>query len=169
VLVVEDDSSVRETVTLVLERSGFEVTAVADGQAAVAEASRFGAHDLMLLDLMLPRLSGLDVCREIRRSSSLPIVMLTARADTADVVAGFELGADDYVTKPFEPIELAARVRAVLRRRWAVATPPAACCTCATCASTKERSVRFVANANCRSRQRSSACSPSLYATPVSC
>jgi two-component system response regulator MtrA len=113
---VEDDSSVRETVTLVLERSGFEVTAVADGQAAVAEASRSGAHDLMLLDLMLPRLSGLDVCREVRRSSSLPIVMLTARADTADVVAGLELGADDYVTKPFEPVELAARVRAVLRR-----------------------------------------------------
>ena len=116
VLLVEDDSSVRETVTLVLERSGFEVTAVADGQAAVAEASRSGAHDLMLLDLMLPRLSGLDVCREVRRSSSLPIVMLTARADTADVVAGLELGADDYVTKPFEPVELAARVRAVLRR-----------------------------------------------------
>jgi two-component system, OmpR family, response regulator MtrA len=116
VLVVEDDASVREVVTLVLERSGFEVTAVGDGHAAIVETSRSGVHDLVLLDLMLPGMSGLDVCREIRRTSDLPIVMLTARADTADVVAGLELGADDYVTKPFEPVELAARVRAVLRR-----------------------------------------------------
>jgi two-component system response regulator MtrA len=116
VLVVEDDPSVRETVTLVLERSGFDVTAVADGDSAINEANRSGVHDLVLLDLMLPRSSGLDVCRHIRRSSNMPIVMLTARADTADVVAGLELGADDYITKPFEPVELAARVRAVLRR-----------------------------------------------------
>jgi two-component system response regulator MtrA len=116
VLVVEDDASVRDAVTLVLERSGFDVTAVVDGDAAIAEASRSGVHDLVLLDLMLPGTSGLDVCRQIRRSSNMPIVMLTARADTADVVAGLELGADDYITKPFEPVELAARVRAVLRR-----------------------------------------------------
>jgi two-component system response regulator MtrA len=101
---------------LVLEKTGFEVTAVADGNTALAEMSQPGGHDLVLLDLMLPGVSGLDVCREIRRSSNVPIVMLTARADTADVVAGLELGADDYVTKPFEPVELAARVRAVLRR-----------------------------------------------------
>jgi two-component system response regulator MtrA len=116
VLVVEDDASVRDAVTLVLEKTGFEVTAVGDGNAALSAASRPGVHDLILLDLMLPGVSGLDVCREIRRSSNVPIVVLTARADTADVVAGLELGADDYVTKPFEPVELAARVRAVLRR-----------------------------------------------------
>ena len=116
ILVVEDDASVHDVVTLVLESSGFEVTAVGDGHPALADASRPGAHDLVLLDLMLPGVSGLDVCREIRRRSNVPIVMLTARADTADVVAGLELGADDYVTKPFEPVELAARVRAVLRR-----------------------------------------------------
>jgi two-component system response regulator MtrA len=116
VLVVEDDASVREAVTLVLERTGFDVTAVADGDTAIVEACRAAAHDLVLLDLMLPGTNGLDVCREIRRSSNVPIVMLTARTDTADVVAGLELGADDYITKPFEPVELAARVRAVLRR-----------------------------------------------------
>jgi two-component system response regulator MtrA len=116
VLVVEDDASVRAAVSMVLETSGFEVTAVDNGHAAIAEASRSDAHDLVLLDLMLPGMSGLDVCREVRRSSSIPIVMLTARADTADVVAGLELGADDYLTKPFEPVELVARVRAVLRR-----------------------------------------------------
>jgi two-component system response regulator MtrA len=116
VLVVEDDASVREAVTLVLESSGFEVTAVADGDAAIAEARRAVAHDLVLLDLMLPKRNGLDVCREIRRTSNVPIVMLTARTHVSDVVAGLELGADDYMTKPFEPTELAARVRAVLRR-----------------------------------------------------
>jgi two-component system response regulator MtrA len=116
VLLVEDDASVRAAVTLVLETSGFEVTAVGDGRAAVAEAARADGHDLVLLDLMLPGISGLDVCREVRRLSNVPIVMLTARTDTADVVAGLELGADDYVTKPFEPVELVARLRAVLRR-----------------------------------------------------
>ena len=116
VLVVEDDASVRAAVSMVLETSGFEVTAVDNGNAAIAEASRSDVHDLVLLDLMLPGVSGLDVCREVRRSSSIPIVMLTARADTADVVAGLEVGADDYLTKPFEPVELVARVRAVLRR-----------------------------------------------------
>jgi two-component system response regulator MtrA len=116
VLIVEDDASVRETVAMVLERTGFEVNAVADGNAAIAAASESRGHDLVLLDLMLPGVNGLDVCREIRRISNVPIVMLTAKVDTADVVAGLELGADDYITKPFEPIELAARVRAVLRR-----------------------------------------------------
>jgi two-component system response regulator MtrA len=116
VLLVEDDASVRAAVTLVLETSGFEVTAVDEGHAAIAEAARIAEYDLVLLDLMLPGVSGLDVCRAVRRASNVPIVMLTARADTADVVAGLELGADDYVTKPFEPAELVARVRAVLRR-----------------------------------------------------
>ncbi len=116
VLLVEDDRTVREVASLVLERAGFAVTTIADGDAGLAEALRPGAHDLVILDLMLPGRSGLDVCRELRRSSNIPVVILTARADAADVVAGLELGADDYVTKPFEPAVLAARARAVLRR-----------------------------------------------------
>ncbi len=116
VLLVEDDASVREVATMVLERVGFEVTSVDDGKAAVAEALRPAAHDLMVLDLMLPGMTGLDVCRAVRRSSNIPIVILTARADATDMVAGLELGADDYITKPFDPAVLVARVRAVLRR-----------------------------------------------------
>ncbi len=115
VLLVEDDDIVRDAVTLVLEREGYAVTAVADGADAIAEGAR-GGHDLIVLDLMLPTVDGLDVCRAVRRTSRVPIVMLTARADTSDVVAGLELGADDYVTKPFEPAVLAARIRSVLRR-----------------------------------------------------
>ncbi len=115
VLVVEDDRSVRETATLLLERAGLRVTAVADGRQALEEVAdhRF---DLILLDLMLPSLDGFEVCRTIRRDSQVPIVMLTARSDTADVVAGLELGADDYLTKPFQAAELLARIRAALRR-----------------------------------------------------
>ena len=115
VLVVEDDRSVRETATLLLERAGLRVTAVADGRQALEEVAghRF---DLILLDLMLPSVDGFEVCRTIRRDSQVPIVMLTARSDTADVVAGLELGADDYLTKPFQAAELLARIRAALRR-----------------------------------------------------
>ncbi|MBW3573741.1 MAG: response regulator transcription factor [Actinobacteria bacterium] len=115
ILYVEDDDSLRESATLVLERVGFSVTAVGDGQKALDNfsSSRF---DLVLLDVMLPSVDGFDVCREIRRRARTPIVMLTARTETAEVVAGLELGADDYVTKPFEGSELVARVRAVLRR-----------------------------------------------------
>lgn len=115
VLVVEDDRSVREAVELLLERSGFEVASVADGEDIDPSTVGEGA-DLVLLDIMLPSRNGFDVCRAIRATSSIPIVMLTARADTADVVKGLELGADDYVTKPFEPAELIARVRSALRR-----------------------------------------------------
>ena len=115
VLVVEDDRSVRETATLLLERAGLRVTAVGDGREALEEVAgrRF---DLVVLDIMLPIIDGFEVCRTIRRDSQVPIVMLTARSDTADVVAGLELGADDYLTKPFQPAELLARVRAALRR-----------------------------------------------------
>lgn len=115
VLLVEDDPSVRETTTLVLERAGLQVTAVDDGKEALALLSgqRF---DAIVLDILLPSLDGLEVCREVRRHSQVPIVMLTAKADTTDVVAGLELGADDYITKPFEAAELVARVRSVLRR-----------------------------------------------------
>ncbi len=115
VLVVEDDRSVRETATLLLERAGLRVTAVGDGRQALEEVTDHG-FDLVLLDLMLPSVDGFEICRSIRRDSQVPIVMLTARSDIADIVAGLELGADDYLTKPFQAAELLARVRAALRR-----------------------------------------------------
>jgi two-component system, OmpR family, response regulator MtrA len=115
VLLVEDDASIRETTMLGLERAGFRVTSAADGREGLAEF-RSRPYDLVVLDVMLPQLDGLEVCREIRRSSQVPIVMLSARSDTVDVVVGLELGADDYVTKPFELAELVARMRAALRR-----------------------------------------------------
>jgi two-component system, OmpR family, response regulator MtrA len=115
VLIVEDDPSIREVASLGLQSAGLSVETAADGREALV---RFRAepYDLVVLDVMLPALDGLEVCREIRRSSRVPILMLSARSDTADVVVGLELGADDYVTKPFEMPELVARVRAVLRR-----------------------------------------------------
>lgn len=121
-LVVEDDQSVRVAVTLVLQRAGFEVEAVEDGPRGL-ERLDDALFDLVILDLMLPTMTGFDVCREIRARSGIPIVMVTARADTADVVAGLEIGADDYITKPFEAAELAARARAAVRR--AVEASPA--------------------------------------------
>jgi two-component system response regulator MtrA len=115
ILLVEDDRSIRQVVELGLERAGFAVTPVGDGREAL-DRFRSGAHDAIVLDVMLPSLDGLEVCREIRRTSQVPIIMLTARAETPDIVAGLELGADDYVTKPFEVAELVARIRSVLRR-----------------------------------------------------
>jgi two-component system, OmpR family, response regulator MtrA len=115
VLLVEDDPSIREVVELGLEQAGFRVTAAGDGADGLAEF-RSRRYDAVLLDLMLPSMDGYDVCRRIRESSQVPIVMLTARTDTVDVVVGLELGADDYLTKPFELPELVARLRAVLRR-----------------------------------------------------
>jgi two-component system, OmpR family, response regulator MtrA len=116
ILLVEDDASIREVTALGLTGAGFEVETAADGLAGL---ERFHARgpDLVLLDVMLPRLDGLEVARAIRRDSTVPIVMLTARGDTLDVVVGLESGADDYVRKPFEMPELVARVRAALRRR----------------------------------------------------
>ena len=115
ILLVEDDPSIREITALGLRNAGFQVDVAADGQAGL-DRFRTAPYDLVLLDVMLPRLDGLEVCRAIRRVSTVPVVMLTARADTIDVVVGLEAGADDYVKKPFEVPELVARVRAAIRR-----------------------------------------------------
>jgi DNA-binding response OmpR family regulator len=123
-LLVEDDPSIREIATLGLEQAGFRVTASGDGREALIRF-RQGAFDLVVLDVMLPLLDGLEVCREIRRESRTPIVMLSARSELHDVIVGLELGADDYVTKPFELPELVARIKAVLRRSTAAPTDTA--------------------------------------------
>jgi two-component system response regulator MtrA len=115
VLVVDDDPALAEMLTIVLRGEGFDTAVVRDGGRAV-EVFRDLHPDLILLDLMLPGMSGMDVCKEIRVESGVPIIMLTARTDTVDVVLGLEAGADDYVMKPFKPKELTARIRARLRR-----------------------------------------------------
>ena len=116
ILLVEDETALSEPLAFLLEREGYDVTIAADGPAALAEFDRVGS-DLILLDLMLPGLSGTEVCREIRQRSSVPIIMLTAKDSEVDIVVGLELGADDYVTKPYSTRELLARIRAVLRRQ----------------------------------------------------
>ncbi len=114
-LVVEDDENISELLRLYLERDGFEVQQAMDGTAGV-ECARSFEPDILLLDIMLPGKDGWQVCREVRDFSKAPIVMLTAKGETSDKVAGLEMGADDYITKPFEVKELLARVHAVLRR-----------------------------------------------------
>lgn len=114
VLVIEDDPSVGELIVLHLERAGFSADLEADGLTGL-EAARSRPYDLIVLDLMLPRLDGFELCRSVRAESSVPIVMVTARTAVADVVAGLELGADDYITKPFDTVELVARARAAVR------------------------------------------------------
>ncbi|MEO1994391.1 MAG: response regulator transcription factor, partial [Planctomycetaceae bacterium] len=115
VLIVEDEDSIRDAVTFMLRREGYEVRAVPDGNAAMAAFLNEGT-DLILLDLMLPGMSGTELCQTIRKTSQVPIIMLTAKDAEIDKVVGLELGADDYVTKPFSTRELTARIKAVLRR-----------------------------------------------------
>ncbi|WP_437874452.1 response regulator [Sorangium sp. So ce513] len=122
ILVVDDEARIREVLLYALQKEGYAVTAVADGRAAV-EAAGAGDVDLVVLDVMLPELDGLEVCRRLRAGGRTPILFLSARADEVDRIVGLELGGDDYLTKPFSPRELVARVRALLRR--AEAPPPA--------------------------------------------
>ena len=123
ILVIDDEPKIIRLARDYLERSGFRVVGAGDGQTALALA-RDEKPDLVVLDLNLPGMDGLDVCRALRRMSDVPIIMLTARVEEADRLIGLELGADDYITKPFSPRELVARVRVILRS----ASTAAACC-----------------------------------------
>ena len=129
ILLVEDDERIRTSMRLALEDEGYDVGEAGSGEEALELYAQNAAHapfDLLIVDIMLPGMDGFACCRELRRQSSVPIIMVTARTDTHDVVAGLEAGADDYVTKPFEPKELAARIRALLRRARAAETGAAA-------------------------------------------
>jgi two-component system response regulator RegX3 len=123
VLVVEDEQSLREPLVYLLQKEGFDVVEAADGNAALDQFTKSGA-DLILLDLMLPGMSGNEVCRVIRQTSTVPIIMLTAKDSEIDKVVGLEIGADDYVTKPYSTRELLARMKAVLRRNVEPAVAP---------------------------------------------
>lgn len=122
VLVVDDEPSVRKVASAYLEREGFQVRTAADGLDGLRQAEA-GDLALVVLDLMLPKMSGLDVCKRLRASSNVPVILLTARGEEFDRILGLELGADDYVVKPFSPRELVARVKAVLRRTSGEAAP----------------------------------------------
>ncbi len=115
ILIVDDDENICELLRLYLEKDGFETIVANDGEQAVDYASKY-SPDLILLDIMLPKLDGWQVCREIRKTSETPIIMLTAKGETFDKILGLELGADDYVSKPFDAKEVIARIKAVLRR-----------------------------------------------------
>jgi two-component system, OmpR family, response regulator RegX3 len=116
VLVVDDEPAIRDAVSYALRSEGFEVETAADGKSGL-EAAASGDHDVVVLDLMLPGMSGTEVCRRVRAESAVPVIMLTARGAELDRVLGLEVGADDYVTKPFSMAELIGRIRAILRRR----------------------------------------------------
>ncbi|HEX2132723.1 MAG TPA: two-component system response regulator CseB [Actinophytocola sp.] len=124
VLLVEDDAVIREATQLALERNGFTVTAAVDGLTGLA-SYRAGHPDVALLDLMLPGMNGVSLCRQIREEGPTPVIMMSARADPIDVVLGLEAGADDYVTKPFDSTVLVARIRAVVRRMGRAVGPAA--------------------------------------------
>ncbi|MBJ41505.1 MAG: DNA-binding response regulator [Gammaproteobacteria bacterium] len=121
ILTVEDDERIRTAVSLALQEEGWEVEETSNGEDALASFSR-QPSDVVLIDIMLPGIDGFEVCRKIRRLGDVPIVMVTARSDSHDVVAGLEAGADDYLRKPFDPKELSARVRALLRRSKTIGT-----------------------------------------------
>ncbi len=123
ILLVEDDRSIREQTSILLQDEGYDVDEAATGEEAFAKFERT-SPDCVLLDVMLPDVEGFDVCRNLRARSDVPIIMVTARADPFDVVAGLEAGADDYITKPYEPKELMARIRAMLRRVRGAGTGP---------------------------------------------
>ena len=114
-LIVEDDINIAELLKIYLQKDGFETENAYDGKKAVELAEKF-RPDIILLDIMLPLMDGWQVCREVRKNSQVPIIMLTAKGESMDKVSGLEMGADDYVTKPFDPKELIARVHAVMRR-----------------------------------------------------
>ena len=120
VLVVDDERAIRRLLRMYLTDAGFTVAEAPDGEQALEQVRR-GGIDLVLLDLMLPEMDGYEVCRRLRETGSLPVIMITARSDEANRITGLELGADDYVVKPFSPVEVVARVKAVLRR---VSAPP---------------------------------------------
>ena len=122
-LVVEDDTNIAELLRLYLEKDGFDVLIAGDGQKGI-DLALSEKPDIMLLDIMLPGKSGWQVCREVRKTSKMPIIMLTAKGETFDKVSGLEMGADDYITKPFEVKELIARIHAVMRRADGNAAPP---------------------------------------------
>lgn len=122
ILIVDDDPRLRELVRIALERAGFSTLTAADGATALVHARR-EAPDLVVLDIGLPEIDGFEVCRRLRASSEVPILFLTARDDEIDRILGLEMGADDYVTKPFSPRELVARVRAILKRAGRAASP----------------------------------------------
>jgi len=123
VLIVEDDANLLEAIKYNLRKEGYDVAAAGDGEEALT-AARKEKPDLLILDIMLPQMSGFEVCRILRKEMTVPIIMLTARADETDKIVGLEIGADDYMTKPFSMRELMARVRAMLRRTKMVEIPP---------------------------------------------
>jgi two-component system alkaline phosphatase synthesis response regulator PhoP len=123
ILLIEDEGKIVRTLRLYLEQAGYQVTTIQDGALAMP-AFRREQPDLIVLDLMLPNVDGWDICRQLRQSSAVPIIMLTARSEETDRIVGLELGADDYVTKPFSPREVLARIRAVLRRTQGNMQPP---------------------------------------------
>ncbi len=122
ILVIEDEDSICDLITLYFEKAGYQVVCTGDGARGL-EMIKSERPDLVILDLMLPGMDGLDVCKEIRKTSNIPLIMLSARVDEVDRVLGLEIGADDYVTKPFSPRELLARVKAVLRRAAFIPSP----------------------------------------------
>lgn len=124
ILVVDDDPQIRDVLRITLTQAGFDVTEAADGTAAIAATHR-AMPDLIVLDIGMPEMDGLEVCRRLRKSSSVPILFLTAQGDDIDRVVGFEIGGDDYVAKPFSPRELVARIRAILKRTGTAPNDPA--------------------------------------------